>query len=122
LTTHQERALRTSRRLARFMDARWGVGRFRFGAESVVGLVPILGDAVSAAASIYQLNAARRLHVPRRDRAKMVRNVALDFALGLVPVVGDAADTLYKAHLRNQEIIERHVSHMKNAGPHHGNW
>jgi hypothetical protein len=122
LTVRQERALRNSRRLAHFMDARWGAGRLRFGVETVAGLVPVFGDAASAAASLYQLGAARRLGVSRHDRMDMIRNVVVDFALGLVPFLGDAADTFYKAHLRNQKIIERHVARMDGVHSRPGSW
>jgi hypothetical protein len=39
----------------------------------------------------------------------MVANIALDFALGLIPVAGDLADMVFKSYVRNLRIIEDHI-------------
>lgn len=99
----------TARWLARTLDARWGLGPFRFGIESVFGFIPGVGDAVSVAVSAYQLLVAIRLALPPSKLARMLFNVALDLLFGFVPLLGDLADTVFKVHLRNQRIIEGHV-------------
>lgn len=109
LSPEEERLLGSSRRMARLMDAQWGVGRLRFGVETITDFVPVVGDVISLAVSLYQLAVARRLGVPRGQRIRMGVNVGIDAAVGAVPFIGDAADTLFKAHVRNQRIIDRYA-------------
>ena len=116
LTPKQIRYLKGSRRLARFMDTQWEIGPFRFGAEAVIGLIPGVGDAVSATASLYELWVAKELKVPRAGQVRMLRNVAIDLGIGLVPFLGDAADVVFKSHARNQQIIEEHVRRLESGG------
>lgn len=109
LTPAQERALNGSRRMATVMDAKWGIGPWRFGLESLTDLVPGLGDIVSAGVSVYQLGLAQKLGLPRRERTRMAVNASVDLGLGIVPVIGDLGATLFKAHIRNQRILDRFV-------------
>jgi hypothetical protein len=110
LSKSQSRALRSTRRLARLMDTQWGVGRLRFGLETVTNWVPGIGDLVSLGVSVYQLGVARQLGVPRRRCLRMVANVGVDALVGGIPVLGDLADTLFKAHVRNQRIIDDYIA------------
>jgi hypothetical protein len=41
----------------------------------------------------------------------MLGNVAIEAALGSVPVVGDLFDIIWKANLRNLAIIEQHLEY-----------
>lgn len=36
----------------------------------------------------------------------MLRNLSIDFAIGLVPVVGDIVDTLYRCNTKNAQALE----------------
>ena len=106
----QER-LRRLRRLAWLIDGAFGLPgtRFRFGLNSVVGLLPVGGDAVLGAISLYIVYEAAQLGVPGRQLARMLGNVAMEVAGGSVPVLGDLFDMALKANLRNIAIIERHL-------------
>jgi hypothetical protein len=110
LSRSQSRALSSTRRLARLMDAQWGVGPLRFGLETMTDWVPGIGDLVSLGVSLYQLGVARQLGVPRRRRLRMAVNVGVDALVGGIPVLGDVADTLFKAHVRNQRIIDDYMA------------
>src|SRR5579885_3759626 len=77
--------------LARWMDSVFeipGTG-IRIGFDPILGLVPGLGDALTTLVSLYILAAARRYGVPRVTVLRMAANVAIDLALGAVPVFGD---------------------------------
>ena len=102
--------MRRLARLAYWMDDRFvipGTG-WRFGLDSVVGLLPGVGDTVGAAVSSYIIREAYRLGVPQRLITRMAWNVGLDFLGGLVPGVGDVLDVAYKANRRNIRLIFRH--------------
>ncbi len=103
--------LKRLRRLAWLIDGAFTLPgtRFRFGLNSVVGLVPVGGDAVLGVISLYIIYEAAQLGVPGPQLARMLGNVALEVAGGSVPVLGDLFDMALKANLRNLAIIERHV-------------
>ncbi len=42
--------------------------------------------------------------------ARMLANVALDFGIGAIPVIGDLFDMWYKANIRNVGLMRRHVA------------
>lgn len=82
--------------------------RFRFGINSVIGLAPGVGDAAVALISLYFVYEAVRLGLPRYKIARMVWNVVVEAVLGALPVLGDFFDVVWKANLRNVDIIDRH--------------
>ena len=83
--------------------------RVRIGLDAVIGLVPGIGDAVSACLSGYIVWEARRLGLPRWKLARMIGNIALDTAIGAIPVAGDAFDALFKSNRRNMRILRDHL-------------
>lgn len=103
--------LKRLRRLAWLIDGAFSLPgtRFRFGLNSIVGLVPVGGDAILGAISLYIVYEAAQLGVPAPQLARMVANVGLEVLGGSVPVLGDLFDMALKANLRNLAIIERHV-------------
>ncbi len=103
--------LKRLRRLAWLIDGVFSLPgtRFRFGLNSIVGLVPVGGDAILGAISLYIVYEAAQLGVPAPQLARMVANVGLEVLGGSVPVLGDIFDMALKANLRNLAIIERHM-------------
>ena len=98
------------RRLAWIIDALGRVPgtRFRFGLNSVIGLAPWAGDAALVLISLYIVFEAVRLGLPRAKIVRMLVNVAVEAALGAVPILGDLLDVVWKANLRNVDIIDEH--------------
>jgi hypothetical protein len=82
----------------------------RFGAESLLRLVPGVGDMIASALSCYLLYEASRLGVPRLLLARMAANVALEGLVGAVPVAGDAFDVFFRANRRNVALLRRHFA------------
>jgi len=79
--------------------------RWRFGLDALIGLIPGLGDIVGSLVGVYSLWIARKLGAPGAVQARMVLNLALDGAVGLVPILGDLFDFAFKAHSRNQALL-----------------
>lgn len=104
------RKIRHLAMIARLMDTAIRVPgtRIRFGADSVFGLVPVVGDAGGALVGLYIVYQARRLGMPRQKLAQMLGNVAADTVLGAVPVAGDVFDLFFKSHRRNLDIVMDH--------------
>jgi hypothetical protein len=99
------------RKLAWFVDGVfWLPGtKFRFGLNSIIGMLPVGGDAVLGAISLYIIYEAAQLGVPGHKLARMLANVGVEVLGGSVPIVGDLFDMALKANLRNLAIIEEHV-------------
>jgi hypothetical protein len=82
---------------------------FRVGLDGVAGLIPGVGDAVSAAVSAYLIARAAKLGLPVTLILRMVGNLGLDLVVGAIPVVGDLFDFGFRANRRNVELLRRHL-------------
>lgn len=81
----------------------------RVGLDAIIGLLPVAGDAITAAMGAWIVFEARLLGVPKWQLVRMSGNVAFDFALGAVPLLGDALDFLFRSNSINLKIIRRHI-------------
>src|SRR5580698_7591050 len=82
----------------------------RFGVESLLRLVPGVGDVIASVLSCYLLYEARRLGVPRLLFARMLANVVLEGTIGAVPIAGDAFDVFFRANRRNVALLRAHFA------------
>ena len=97
---------------ARLMDARWripGTG-WRFGLDSVVGLVPGVGDLATAAPQAWLIWQGHRMGARRGTLARMAVNTGLDLTVGAIPILGDLFDMAFKANLRNVALLRREIA------------
>ena len=90
--------------------------RFRLGLNSLIGLPPGAGDAMLTAISLWIVWEGSKLNLPREKIVRMLGNVAVEAALGAVPVLGDVFDVIWKANLRNLAIIEEHLAAQGRRG------
>ncbi|MBK8908865.1 MAG: DUF4112 domain-containing protein [Rhodospirillales bacterium] len=98
--------------LADLLDSRFrvpGTG-IRFGLDSLLGLLPGIGDGATAIAALYVVLRAHQLGVPKNLVLRMLGNVGLDAVLGSIPLVGDLFDLGFKANRRNVALLKRHLS------------
>ena len=79
------------------------------GLDAVAGLVPVLGDLVTAAMGAYIVWEASNLGMPKWKLWRMAGNVVFDSAVGAIPVVGDVFDFLFRSNTRNLKIVRRHL-------------
>jgi hypothetical protein len=82
---------------------------YRIGLDAIVGLVPVIGDFVTAAMGMWIVWEAKNLGLPKWKLWRMTGNVALDTAVGAIPVVGDALDFAFRSNSRNLRIVKRHL-------------
>ena len=99
------------RRLARLMDAAIEVPFLRttVGMDAALGLVPVVGDLVSAAIGLYSVALARDLGASGWLQTRMIGNLLADAAIGALPVAGDIADLYFRAHLRNLKLLQKEL-------------
>jgi hypothetical protein len=101
--------LRRLRQLAWLLDNSIPLpGGFRIGLDAIVGLVPGIGDALSALVSVYIVNEARQLGAPRSILLRMMGNIAVDTLVGAIPFAGDLFDAGFKANSRNLALLARY--------------
>ena len=79
------------------------------GLDALAGLVPVVGDLVTAAMGAYIIWEAHNLGLPKWKLWRMAGNVAFDSAVGVVPVAGDLFDFLFRSNTRNLRIVRRHL-------------
>lgn len=106
--------LRQFETLAKFMDTRFKLFGIRFGLDSLLGLIPVVGDVSTGAAGLYALGHAYRLKLPFRAKLHIIWNLVFDTLIGAIPVVGDIFDFFFKSNTKNFKIVEKHL-HRKAA-------
>lgn len=91
--------------------------RLRLGLDPLLGLLfPAVGDAVGGAVSLGMLFLAVQYRVPARVLGVMVFNIAVDTAVGSVPIAGDFFDVVWKANDRNFKLLHRHRADRRARG------
>lgn len=109
--TKQRAILRRLEKYSRFTDNSISLPftRYKIGVEAVIGLVPGIGDLIGLAMSSYVLLEAHRAGANRKVKRRIILNIAIDFFGGLVPVIGDAFDAMYKSNTRNTRILSEYL-------------
>lgn len=87
-----------------------GIAKFDFILDPLIGLIPGVGDTISAflgfpavCVALFQVKSPALAIV-------VLRNIFIDWALGLIPVVGDVIDIFNMAHKRNAKLIVDYVN------------
>ena len=81
--------------------------KIRYGVDGIVRLIPVVGDLLATAFSLWLVREARALGAPWHVTARMLGNVAVDGVVGIVPFAGDAFDVLFRANMRNVRLLRR---------------
>ena len=105
----REQRLARLEALAKLLDVAFVVPgtNIRYGIDGLIGLVPVIGDIITTAISLWLVKEARALGAPWHVTARMLGNVALDGAVGIVPFVGDAFDVMFRANIRNMRMLRK---------------
>lgn len=82
------------------------VVNYKVGLDPILGILPVGGDAASAAVSLYLVGEAARMGASRDVLLKMLVNIAVDTVVGSIPAIGSVFDAVFKANKRNVAILE----------------
>lgn len=106
------------RALTRVLDQAFQVPgtSFRVGLDSLIGLIPGVGDAATAIVSGWIIREAKQAGAPRSVLLRMTANVAIDLVAGSIPLVGDAFDFYWKSNVRNLQLLEKHLERAGESG------
>lgn len=108
MTRPDHPSLARARKIARLMDSAITIPviRKKIGLDPLIGMLPVGGDAISALMSLYLLLVAFELRLPNHVLARMGANILVDVMVGMIPVVGDIADMIWKSNEMNFKILE----------------
>jgi len=79
------------------------------GFDAIAGLIPVLGDVITAGMGAWLVWEARNLGMPKWKLWRMAGNVGVDMAVGAVPLAGDVLDFLFRSNTRNLRIVKAHL-------------
>ena len=117
-----EQRLVALRQLRRWLDEAFRVPgtRIRFGWDPLIGLLPWVGDVLTALMSCAIVFTAHQMRIPRVVQLRMLGNVAVDLLAGAIPFIGDAADFFWKSNKKNFALLEQHAYEVRPASA--GDW
>lgn len=99
------------RKLARWLDNKIVLpGGFRIGFDGLIGLIPGIGDTVGTMLSFYIIMQAARMGASILTLVRMIGNILLELFVGSIPIVGDLFDFVWKANVRNIELLDRQLA------------
>jgi hypothetical protein len=103
--------------LARLMDNQFRIPAvgWRFGLNTLIDLIPGVGDTATSLIAFGIMTAAVRRGLPRTALLRMALNIAIYSIGGILPIIGDIFDTWWKPNMRNMEILRRHAHETREA-------
>jgi Domain of unknown function (DUF4112) len=98
---------RTLRRFAWLLDEAFAIPgtNQRVGLDALLGLIPGVGDTLGALLSTYIIIEAARRGASPWTVSRMLGNVAVETIIGVIPIAGDLFDVVWKANLRNLDLL-----------------
>jgi len=97
--------------LAKLMDAQFNIPLLPIpiGLDTIIGLIPGVGDTISLGVAGYIVLGAHRMDMPKGQLAQMGGNILIDWIIGLVPIIGDLFDVGWRGNMRNVKIARAHL-------------
>ncbi len=97
--------------------ARLPIVGVQVGWDSILGLIPGIGDAVALGPAGYIVLQAHRMGTPGVLKARMMGNIGIDALIGSIPLVGDLFDIGWKANTRNVALLRRYFERHPEPAP-----
>jgi hypothetical protein len=106
-----ELELEKLQQLAELMDNRFVIPgtSIRLGLDSILGLLPGIGDTATVLVTLYLAGKAKDYDLPGHVRGQIYWNAFIDWLIGLVPFFGDIFDIGWKANVKNVALIRKHL-------------
>ena len=106
----KEALVQSVEKLARLMDSRFNIPGIpiRLGLDTIIGLIPGIGDTIGLSISGYIIAQSKRVGVNKTTMYKMIANVFIDWLIGIVPILGDLFDWGWQANNRNAGLLRQH--------------
>jgi hypothetical protein len=88
----------------------------RFGFDSLLGLIPGLGDIATLGVSGILVSVMVRKGASGMVVVKMMGNTLVDTIIGSIPILGDIFDLKFKANRRNLALLREHYEEGEHEG------
>ncbi|WP_018998049.1 DUF4112 domain-containing protein [Hirschia maritima] len=97
--------------LARLLDSRFNIPGFnmKFGIDSLIGLIPVVGDIFTALLGLYIIGRAILLGGSATLIVRMFINLIIDAVLGAFPFLGDVFDLAFRSNSMNINMLIKHL-------------
>ena len=111
MTRDHTKTIKSLESMADWMDSRFTIPgtNYRFGFDSLLGLVPGIGDTVTLASTVYLLGHAHAMNLPWTIKFQIIWNGFIDWILGIIPFFGDIFDIGWKANRKKVALIKKHL-------------
>lgn len=112
ISEHDGKVLTKVKRRAYRLDmCLFSFAGIKFGWSSVIGIVPGIGDVLDAFMAMMVFRTCQQVEggLPSNIKTKMLFNIIVDFAVGLVPLIGDIADAIFRANTKNAVVLENYL-------------
>ena len=108
---HEIDRLWLARFLADLLDQRFTIPgtSIRIGLDPIISLIPGIGDLLANLTGSIILVIGAQLGVPKVVLARMGINIAINTALGAMPIVGDIISIWFRSNVRNVELLQRYL-------------
>lgn len=111
------------KRIEMVMDRRFSLFGVKFGADALLGFIPVIGDAIAGAVGLYLILEARRVGARKWTIVRMLFNWLIDVTLGAIPLVGDIFDIAFRSNSKNVKLLigdlERRASDLREINREH---
>src|SRR6185295_15206001 len=81
----------------------------RIGLDPIISLIPGIGDLLANLTGSLILVIGAQLGVPKVVLARMGINIAINTALGAIPILGDIISIWFRSNVRNIELLQRYL-------------
>ncbi|HEY0051915.1 MAG TPA: DUF4112 domain-containing protein [Caulobacteraceae bacterium] len=86
-----------------------GIGPFGIGLDGMLAWFPVVGQVYTVGAAGWLLTQAVRARANPSTILRMLGYLGLDTAVGSVPILGDAIDTILPAHLMAARALQKDI-------------
>ena len=100
-------------RWASALDTRFRLFGVPVGWDSILGLIPGVGDAVTVVPSALMISSGYRAGIRKRMLLRMAANTGIDLFVGAIPLVGDLFDVAFKSHRKNVAILRDEYARLE---------
>ncbi|KAG4104782.1 hypothetical protein H8356DRAFT_1028670 [Neocallimastix lanati (nom. inval.)] len=103
------KVLKRAKKYAKKLDNGIGFGSIKIPIDPLLGFIPGIGDFAGIFLGVGFIAIAQKAGLDKKVYSKMLGNLVVDSAVGLIPALGDIADFFHKANLKNYKILEKYL-------------
>ncbi len=99
--------------ISELLDNKFEFLGVKFGFDPLIGSIPLVGDVMPIMVSLYFIWIGIKLKIPKNRILEMCINTLVDVLVGLIPVIGDYFDIVYRGHYKNFLVISQFFEQNK---------